>query len=93
MNSNQSTFVTIGASEERQFTMVQSTQSTDTFTQGKATLTIQGQYIAGSVGDGEVVVHVDPVALDKKLAIREINAQLDGIQNHVRTSAVAAKQR
>ena len=40
---------------------------------------IQGRYVSGESGDKQLImVSVDPVAFERKLAIRELNAQLEG---------------
>jgi hypothetical protein len=39
---------------------------------------IQGRYVCGESGDKQLMVSVDPVAFERKLAIRELNAQLEG---------------
>ena len=39
---------------------------------------IQGKFINGPSGDKQLMVSVDPAAIERKLAIRELNAQLEG---------------
>jgi hypothetical protein len=41
-------------------------------------LFVQGQHVIDSSGERKVMVSIDPGAIDRKLAIRELNAQLEG---------------
>jgi hypothetical protein len=39
---------------------------------------IQGRYIVGSSGDKQLMVSIDPATIERKLAIRGLNAQIEG---------------
>lgn len=39
---------------------------------------IKGQYVVGANGIKQLMVSVDPATIERKLAIRELNAQLEG---------------
>ncbi len=41
-------------------------------------LMVQGRLVEGSQGGYQVVVTIDPAAVDRKLAIRKMNDQLEG---------------
>lgn len=39
---------------------------------------LKGQYVVGANGIKQLMVSVDPATIERKLAIRELNAQLEG---------------
>jgi hypothetical protein len=39
---------------------------------------VKGQYVIGANGVKQLMVSVDPATIERKLAIRELNAQLEG---------------
>jgi len=39
---------------------------------------VQAQYVSGPSGSKQLMVSIDPAAIERKLAIRELNAQIDG---------------
>lgn len=49
---------------------------------------VQGKYIKRESGDNLLVVSVDPASIERKLAIRELNAQLEGRTIKSQTDAV-----
>jgi hypothetical protein len=51
---------------------------------------IKGQYVVGADGVKQLMVTVDPATIERKLAIRELNAQLEGriLKSHTQTVAL-----
>lgn len=49
---------------------------------------LNGKYVKGPDGSSELSVSVDPAAHERKLAIREISASLDGISQTQRSTAL-----
>ena len=50
---------------------------------------IQGQYVNELSGEKQLMVSIDPATIERKLAIRELNAQLDGRTVKSHTYAVS----
>ena len=50
---------------------------------------IQGQYVRGPSGNEQLMVSIDPATIERKLAIRELNAQLEGRTVKSHTYAVS----
>jgi hypothetical protein len=48
---------------------------------------ISGRLISGSQGNSEVAISIEPTLVDRKLAIRELNGQLQGRTTKSNTSS------
>lgn len=54
---------------------------------------LQGKYVQGAHGQQELTVSVDPVALGRKLAIREMSAHLEGMAVIMGSSSLGTSSR
>jgi len=74
-----STSISLGRWALREGGLVRAPQSSDTSGHSRQEVVlVQGRYVQGIYGESEVSVSVVPATVERKLAIRQINEQLQG---------------